>query len=196
MVNSIFKGALFLLACVFLTSSNEEDMPLMTVGNNNWLMNNLGVTHFRNGEEIPFAKTKKDWFDAAKKEEPAWCYYKDDQKTGEKYGKLYNWYAVNDSRGIAPEGFRVATLSDWQAFKNEMNGDEINGVPLENLLQLGGYRFYGGAYDFEDKMGFWWTSDERDNGNAYFFSVQKKKYNTLIDFNHKEDGMYVKVIRE
>ena len=65
------------------------------VGSLEWMTENLNVELFRNGDIIREARTQEEWVAAAKKKEPVWCYYNNDSKTAEKFGKLYNWYAVN-----------------------------------------------------------------------------------------------------
>jgi uncharacterized protein (TIGR02145 family) len=74
---------------------------------------NLNVATFRNGDPIPEAKTKEEWEKAGQEGKPAWCYYENDPKNGAKYGKLYNWYAVIDPRGLAPTGWHVPTDAEW-----------------------------------------------------------------------------------
>jgi uncharacterized protein (TIGR02145 family) len=74
---------------------------------------NLNLDKFRNGDRIPEAKTAEEWKKAGENKQPVWCYYNFDSKNGEKYGKLYNWYAVNDPRGLAPEGWHVPTDLEW-----------------------------------------------------------------------------------
>jgi uncharacterized protein (TIGR02145 family) len=64
---------------------------------------NLDGYRFRNGDPIPEARTKEEWSKAS----PAWCYYENDPENGTKYEKLYNWYALVDPRGLAPEGWHV-----------------------------------------------------------------------------------------
>ncbi|MDB5013379.1 MAG: hypothetical protein JWQ25_1581 [Daejeonella sp.] len=78
-----------------------------------WMAENLNVSHFANGDVIPEAKTADDWVKAGNDETPAWCYYDNDPIKGKKYGKLYNWYAVIDSRGLAPKGWKVPDRQDW-----------------------------------------------------------------------------------
>lgn len=75
----------------------------VTIGTQVWRTKNLDVATFRNGDSIPQAKTNEEWEKAAENQQPAWCYYNNDPANGAKYGKLYNWYAVNDSRGLAPD---------------------------------------------------------------------------------------------
>jgi uncharacterized protein (TIGR02145 family) len=54
---------------------------------------------------------------------PAWCYYDNDPAKGEKYGKLYNWYAVLDPRGLAPEGWHVPNEAEWGTIINYLGSD-------------------------------------------------------------------------
>jgi uncharacterized protein (TIGR02145 family) len=79
------------------------------IGTQQWMTMNLNVAYFRNGDPIPHCKTNEERDNAGKKKQPCWCYYEDKSSNGEKYGKLYNWYAVMDSRGLAPAGWHVAS---------------------------------------------------------------------------------------
>ena len=63
---------------------------------------------------------------------PAWCYYGYKTENEKKYGKLYNWFAVNDSRGLAPEGFKIATLSDWSELIDFLGGTSVAGGKLKS----------------------------------------------------------------
>ena len=85
----------------------------VTIGTQVWMTKNLNLDKFRNGELIPQANTHAEWEQAKENKQPAWCYYDNDPKNGTKYGKLYNWYAVNDSRWLAPAGWHVPTDAEW-----------------------------------------------------------------------------------
>ena len=85
----------------------------VTIGTQVWMTKNLDVVTFRNGDSIPEAKTDEEWVKAGENQQPAWCYYDNDPANGAKYGKLYNWYAVNDSRGLAPAGWHVPSDAEW-----------------------------------------------------------------------------------
>jgi len=74
------------------------------IGNQEWMTRNLDVDRFRNGDLIPHVKLDVEWEETRRKGQPAWCYYDNDPENGKKYGKLYNWCAVNDPRGLAPDG--------------------------------------------------------------------------------------------
>ena len=72
----------------------------VTISNQIWQTENLNVDRFRNGDLIPHVESAEEWKKAGNKGQPAWCYYDNDPENGKIYGKLYNWYAVNDRRGI------------------------------------------------------------------------------------------------
>jgi len=79
-----------------------------------WMTKNLAVTKFNNGDEIPFAKTKKELSELTKLKSPAFCYSAYKKANTEDYGLLYNYYAIEDSRGIAPEGWRIPLSEDFK----------------------------------------------------------------------------------
>ena len=137
-------------------TSNE-----VTIGQQVWMKRNLNVDKFRNGDLIPYARTREEWQLAAKNRQPAWCYY-----DMTKYGKLYNWYAVNDPRGLAPEGWKVPSKEDWVSLidflkmirsswwknnENTTNQSGFSGLP-------GGLRNEYGKFSQISACGIWWSS--------------------------------------
>jgi uncharacterized protein (TIGR02145 family) len=80
------------------------------IGNQVWMAENLKSTKYRNGDSIPVVKDSTQWI---KLSTGARCYNKNDKANGIKYGNLYNWYAVSDSRNIAPMGFHVPSDAEW-----------------------------------------------------------------------------------
>lgn len=100
-------------------------VPTIKIGSQIWMTKNLDVTHFRNGDTIIQAKTDKEWLECSKKQIPAWCYFKNNEKNKEKYGLLYNWYAVNDPRGLAPKGYKIPNEDDWNKLINSLGGEMV-----------------------------------------------------------------------
>ncbi len=82
----------------------------VTIGTQVWMLKNLDVTTYRNGDPIPQVTDATKW---ANLTTGAWCYYNNDPTMDTVYGKLYNWYAVNDPRGLAPQGWHVPDSSEW-----------------------------------------------------------------------------------
>lgn len=91
------------LAWVSLSPSADA-MPTIQIGTQKWMSKNLDVAFYRNGDPIPQVTSPTAW---AVLSTGAWCYYNNDPIQGNKYGKLYNWYAVNDPRGLVPQGWHI-----------------------------------------------------------------------------------------
>jgi hypothetical protein len=120
-----FSAWLYLTALI-LTISNfavAQTPNEVKIGTQVWMTKNLNVDKFRNGDPIPQAKTREEWKAAGENKQPAWCYYDNDPANGVKYGKLYNWYAVNDARGLAPAGYHVPSDAEWTILENQLGSD-------------------------------------------------------------------------
>jgi hypothetical protein len=111
---------------------------------------NLDVDKFRNGDPIPEAKTDEEWYQATNNKEPVWCYYNNDPANGEKYGKLYNWFAVNDPRGLAPTGYHVPSDAEWTTLTNYLGGESVAGTKMKSTSGFsclqGGFRSNDGTF--------------------------------------------------
>lgn len=83
---------------------------------------NLAVSRYRNGDEIPQVQDAAEW---NRLTTGAWCYYENNSANGVTYGKLYNWYAVNDPRGLAPEGWHVPSDNEWQMLVEKTGGEKL-----------------------------------------------------------------------
>lgn len=109
MNSSVLKS----ISClIFLTLTFSSYAQEVRIRKQVWHEKNLDLAFFRNGDPIPQAQSKEEWTKAIEDKQPAWCYYDNDSTSAEKRGKLYNWYAVNDKRGLAPKGWRVPNLDD------------------------------------------------------------------------------------
>ena len=171
------------------------------IGTQIWMAQNSNVDHFRNGSLIPQARTNEEWQKAGDNHLPAWCYYNNDPAYGEKYGKLYNWYAVMDSRGLCPTGWHVPSDAEWSILENYLGseaGTKLkasygwyeggNGTNSSGFSGLpGGFRNdSNGTFYSVGVLGYWWSSTEsstpgawaRDlgygNGVAYRFDYNKR----------------------
>jgi uncharacterized protein (TIGR02145 family) len=108
-INSV--GTTYGTQQIFTTVSNDVNLPSVTIGTQIWSIKNLDVATYRNGDPIPQVTDPTQWTYLTT---GAWCWYNNDSATyGATYGRLYNWYAVNDPRGLAPQGWHVPTNSEW-----------------------------------------------------------------------------------
>ncbi len=88
----------------------SDCVPSVTICNQVWMIKNLDVDTYRNGDLIPQVQDPTEWLNLTT---GAWCYYENNSANGPVYGKLYNWYAVNDPRGLAPAGWHVPSDAEW-----------------------------------------------------------------------------------
>ena len=186
----------------------------VTIGNQVWMIENLNVDKFSSGDPIPEAKTKEEWLKAVENKQPAWCYYNNDSAYGEKYGKLYNWYAVIDSRGLAPVGYHIPTDEEWQKLVDYLGYDV--GIKMKSTIgwaenergtnESGFSGLPGGNVDFSfgfinpvGSVGSWWSSTELDYPNIIFAWSRTLNYNSgRLGRNSsvKKDGYSVRCLRD
>ena len=102
--------------CFAQNTSSDDGNYSNTVQINNqiWTTDNLNVSQYRNGDSIPFAKTKDEWVKYSDEGIGCYTYVQYNSSTAKILGKLYNWYAVNDPRGLAPHGFHIPSHQDWR----------------------------------------------------------------------------------
>ena len=168
------------------SSSSLSEIVEIKIGSQIWMSTNINVDRFRNGDLIPEVKTDKEWKKVGNDKQPAWCYYQNKLANGTIYGKLYNWHAINDPRGLAPEGFHIPTAAEWKALSDYLGGHKIAGgkmkstgtqywkspSPDEDLSDIevtnesgfsglpGGKRNDYGVFDYIGIEGNWWSSTE------------------------------------
>lgn len=187
------------------SATEKKEVPSVKIGTQEWTAENLNVSTFRNGDTIAEIKNQKDWEAASRSKKPAWCYYKNNAKNGSKYGKLYNFWAVSDPRGLAPEGWHVATGKEWIILIQFLGGNFEAGAALKScapgategfVAQLGGMR---GAYDTFDDIGeraYYWTATQKDDSYAYMWMISNS--NSVV-FSYdwgKGAGLSVRCVKD
>jgi len=189
-----FKGNRFIFKKILLNSiailvigikvqsqfiDNEGRFYMTTkIGSQTWLAENLRVSYFRNGDPVSQAKTDAEWYDAGKNKRPAWCYYNNDSANGIKYGKLYNFYALSDPRGLAPAGWHMPADGEWTNLTAYLGGvidagtklktaNGWNGSNITGFTALpGGLRFDYGAFQTIGVQAEFWTSSGYNSSNC------------------------------
>ena len=204
---------IILLSLVFNVFSHplfSQMIKEVKIGSQIWMAENLNVEKFRNGDPITQIKTDAEWVNAGENKQPAWCYYNNNSANGSKYCKLYNWYAVNDPRGIAPEGWHVSSNTEWMQLIN--NQGENDGMKMKNKKGWkiknkctnttgfsgfpGGFRNYLGEFHTGGETGYWWTSTESDTENAKAFFMAFDLNNVPNYSNYKTAGLSVRCIKD
>jgi uncharacterized protein (TIGR02145 family) len=195
------------------TPSNEKEVK---IGNQIWMSTNLNTDHFRNGDPIPEVKSIEEWSEAGDEGKPAYCYHKGDPANVEKLGKLYNWYAVSDPRGLAPTGWKIPSDADWKEMENFLGGEEVSGHVLKSKSMWanqedgksgggsnesgfnalpGGFRYFFGEYN-AGSYGYWWTSTGTSATNAWGRSMNSYSSVCGRSSGLKSYGFSVRCIRE
>jgi uncharacterized protein (TIGR02145 family) len=173
------------------------------IGEQEWMTENLNVDHYRNGDLIPELKDPVQWRNFRS---GAWCYYNNDPENGKKYGKLYNWYAVSDSRGLAPEGWQIPTQSDFQILVTTVNNDgntlkaigEGTGTNLSGFSALlGGSRVHDGSFCDLSKEAYFWSATEHHYQKGYvnYLHLVNDGNNINLDYDYKDYGNSVRCIK-
>ena len=94
-----------------VTDIDGNTYQTVKIGDQWWMAENLRVTHYRNGEAIPKVTDDSEWYYSTT---GAYCNYDNDDNNAVTYGSLYDWFAVNDNRNIAPEGWHVPSDEEWK----------------------------------------------------------------------------------
>lgn len=181
----------------------------VTIGTQVWMMENLNTTRYRNGDTIINATI---WNDSTN---GAYCNYDNNSINGQIYGKLYNWFAVNNNRNIAPIGWRVPTDNDWRILVDYLDSSVAGGKLKEadtihwespnagannssGFTALpGGYRSSYGSFDGIGNSGYWWTSSEYlDTTKAWYYSMNHNWAYVISYVSDKRKGFSIRCIKE
>jgi uncharacterized protein (TIGR02145 family) len=112
-----------------ITDIDGNVYQTIIIGNQTWMAENLKVTHFRNGDSISNPKDIYDWISINK---AAFSIYNDLNSNSNVYGKLYNYYAVTDERGICPNGWHIPDTTEWTELIHSLGGMELAGGKLKS----------------------------------------------------------------
>jgi uncharacterized protein (TIGR02145 family) len=206
-----------------VTDIDGNVYQIVTIGSQVWMVTNLKVTHYRNGEDIPNVTVNATW---AGLTTGAYCEFNNDVNNVATYGRLYNWYAAVDSRNIAPAGWHVPTDAEWKQLEmylgmTQAEADAVGwrgtdeggklkeagtthwdspntGATNESGFTAlpGGYRDYGGACDYMGYLDLFWSSTEDDSYGAWYRSLHCYHSEVSRDYFNKPYGLSVRCVRD
>jgi len=186
----------------------------MPYGKQTWMTQNLSVSRYRNGDTIPQVQDYHAWSELTT---GAWCYYQFDKKEIDSvhYGKLYNWYAVNDPRGLAPEGWHIPTEKEWQKLTVEVGGLETaykmktdtaweyyNGYTGcgDNSSRFGalpgGARDYTGDFGTAKYVGYWWTATPSGKIRGWCYTMSYASKDVSRSEQRVNSGFSVRCVKD
>ncbi|MBL7023205.1 MAG: hypothetical protein ISR90_04010 [Candidatus Marinimicrobia bacterium] len=229
--NNNFMGSAFINACdccvggntgllenycdEIMTDADGNEYETISIGDQIWTTTNLKVTHYRNGDAIPTGYSNSEWEDLGSGT-GAYCVYNDQESNADTYGYLYSWYAVNDSRNIAPEGWHIPTDDEWQTFIDYLGGESVAGGKMKETgiehwnspntsatnesgftALPGGYRYgYGGYYDAVGNRGCFWTTSHHPTMYVWsrnlYYDTSEVARGTFIEMS----GLSVRLVRD
>jgi uncharacterized protein (TIGR02145 family) len=195
---------------------SNDQFKKVKIFNQIWMVENLNVSNFKNGDAIHEAKTNDEWTKAGVEEKAAWCHCNNDAENDRVYGKLYNWYAVIDPRGLAPSGWHVPTDEEWSTLLNYLGGESVACGKLKETGTThwaspntgatneigftalpGGHRFLNGSFYGIGSSGDWWTSTKNSTGG---FAISRGiYYGSDWDYrgeDNKQNGYSVRCLKD
>jgi uncharacterized protein (TIGR02145 family) len=184
----------------------------VSIGTQVWMVENLKVTKYRNGDPIPNVKFGLAWSILTS---GAYCDYGDSASYSKTYGKLYNWYTVNDSRNIAPVGWHVPSYAEWTTLINYLGGNDVAGGklkekglihwmdPNKGATNESGFTALpcGKRVEFDmgvNAIGIWWAASEYDADNGYYryVSYNEIKMGDFSTCGAKYFGLAVRCLKD
>jgi uncharacterized protein (TIGR02145 family) len=178
----------------------------VTIGTQTWMAENLRTTIYRNGDPIPNVTDNTHWKQLTT---GAYCCYNNDISYQEVYGALYNWFTITDSRNIAPAGWHVPSITEWETLINyfgggvaacvklredgtthwtDYNADDANESGFTGL-PAGSREYMEGVFFGINYYGYWWSSvaDEGDTERAWNTGLSYW-YPSQFSWNNVGDG--------
>jgi uncharacterized protein (TIGR02145 family) len=195
-----------------VTDVDGNMYQLVTICNQTWMQSNLNVSHYRNGDVIPQVSDAIQWTNLTT---GAWCYYANTSFNGTTYGKLYNWYAVNDSRGLAPLGYHIPSDTEWTSLTTCLGDPTSAGGTMKEIGTLHwtspniaatnssgfkglptGMRGMSGAYYSINTNCYFWSSTEYGPSGAWFRSLNYDNGNLTKNGTSEANGFSVRCIKD
>ncbi|MCZ2442676.1 MAG: fibrobacter succinogenes major paralogous domain-containing protein, partial [Flavobacteriales bacterium] len=193
-----------------VTDADGNEYPTVRIGNQIWMKENLRATHYLTGEPITQIQLKEDWRNT---KEGAWCNYQNDTALAKQYGRLYNYQAVYNWRGICPWGWHIPSLYEWEQLIRYLEGESVAGVKMKavgkwkNLKQpvIGAVAFQALPAGFRNAMGYFdnlgsnasfWSATLRETNLAWFFIINQDDNRLLKVSGDINYGMSCRCVKD
>jgi uncharacterized protein (TIGR02145 family) len=184
--------------------------PVVRIGAQWWFAENLRMELYRNGDTIPTLTQGGDWRNARI---GAQAVYRGDPMMLDRYGRLYNWYAATDPRGLCPQGWHVPTAAEWDSLAIALGGDSVAGGALKDTVQWdppntgatnasgfngrpGGARSNLGDSMFEGAYGYFWTATPDGMDKAVFRFLGTYNADLYRNSSEPQDGFSCRCVKD
>lgn len=201
--------------CDKVTDNDGNVYQTVIIGTQVWMMENLRGTHYRNGDPIPIVTDNTEWADLGTGETGGSCAYDNDVNNVATYGRLYNWYAVIDSRNIAPVGWHIPSEAEWQTLADYLGGDAVAGGKMKEVGLThwdspntgatnesgfsglpGGNRDDDGTYGNMGSHAWFWSSTEYDGYYKWNRSLYWNNSGATPSLGTKRQGISVRCVQD
>jgi len=195
-----------------VTDADGNVYHTVTIGTQVWMVENLKTTKYRNGASIPNVTTNAQWEVLGT---GAYCNYNNDVLNANTYGRLYNWFAVNDSRKLAPEGWHISSYADWYTLINYLGGESVAGGKLRETGTThwcypnngatnecgftalpAGYRNLWGGFSNKTYQALWWCSSEGSPDLSWAALIIFNAVNVTFEADYKKYGCAVRCVKD
>ncbi len=188
-----------------------NDIFEVEIGTQIWCTRNLDVSNYRNGDAIPEIQNAEEWKYTIT---GAWCHYENKTANGVVYGKLYNWYAITDARGLAPLGYHIPNYIECQVLLDFLElGTKLLTEPALKIKSAKGWKENGnnstlfsalpGGYRddtsiFRDKghNAYFWSYDETYPSKFYLMGSVLGSFFNDLNYNAKANAYSVRCIKD
>lgn len=193
------------------TDGNGYTYPVVAIGSQVWMAENLRATKYKDGTDIPLITDNTAWSNLTT---GAYCMYNNNTANGGIYGFLYNWYAVN-TLNLCPTGWHVPTYSNLLSLNSYLGGEILAGGKLKETGTLhwqnpnfgatnetgftslpGGVRTNLGVFSGYQQSGYWWSATQDDVTYAYGFQMSYSSGNNYLPSDYKTEGWSVRCIKD
>lgn len=171
---------------VACTDADGNNYPVVQIGTQIWMAENLKTTKYNDGTNIPNVTDETSWKNLTT---PGYCWYNNDTSNKNTYGALFNWYTVNTGK-LCPTGWHVPSDPEWTTLTTYLGGESVAGgkmketgtshwyTPNESATNSSGFTALPGGWRMQDgtfidigAIGHWWSSTENSVPGAYFWST-------------------------
>ncbi len=206
-----------------VTDASGNTYPTVTIGTQVWMAENLRTSKYRDGSNIPVVTDNTQWANNynTNAKSPMMCWYNNDQATytDNKFGALYNWYAINPAtngnKNVCPTGWHVPTDAEWTTLTTFLGGESVAGSKMKSTGTQywtspnsdatnssgwsglpGGYRTSAGTFSDIGGNGGWWSSTEFNTFTAWFRYLNYNNGGVYRLNNIKTFGFSVRCLKD
>jgi uncharacterized protein (TIGR02145 family) len=192
-----------------MVTFDGHDYALVTIGQQCWFKENLRSEHYNDGSAIPEVQDDEEWGALLT---GAQSYYGSNTANLDAYGRLYNWYAVDDERGLCPSGWHVPSNEEWDELAASLGGHLIAGIEMKSSATdtppwngsnssgfsalPSGQRWDTGEFYGYVHIGYWWSTSELSSNTMRIRQIDSFNDDLPFGVASKRYGISIRCVRD